>query len=171
MSNDDDISPWYKQPWLWFLLIFPAAAIIWCIFMITVSLNTNNSMVSDDYQKELRGYALGNARDNAAEAMGLQASLDFEKRSASLSIDAENGTADFPYLVLNLYHPTIASYDRVIQFRPTGNGQYTATLNQPIDGRWYFDLRGPDNTWRLKGQAVLPLSRDLLIGYRNDNRG
>jgi uncharacterized protein len=171
MNNEEIVSPWYKQPWFWFLLIFPGAAIIWCITMITVSLNIDGSLVMDDYAKKGRGIALERARDDTARTMGLEASLDFESKSASLTMEAKNGTADFPYLVLQLYHPTLAERDRTIQFRPSGNGQYTAHLNQPIDGRWYFDLRGPDNDWRLKGEAHLPLSQNLILGHRTDDRG
>lgn len=171
MSNDDIISPWYKQPWFWFLLIFPGAAIIWCIFMITVALNTNNSLVNDDYQKKGRGIALERSRDEAAQAMGLKANLDFDERSANLTMNDDSGESEYPYVVLNLYHPTLAENDRTIQFRPVGKGQYTATLNQPVDGRWYFDLRGPDNSWRLKGEAYLPLSQDLILGNQVDERG
>lgn len=171
MSNDDIISPWYKQPWLWFLIIFPAASITWSIFMITVALNTNNAMVNDDYQKQGRGIVLRRSRDEAARSIGLQAKLDFDEKSANLTMNDDNGKSDYPYVVLNLYHPTLTGKDRTIQFRPIGKGQYTATLNQPLDGRWYFDLRGPDNNWRLKGEAYLPLSQDLILGNRVDDRG
>ena len=170
MNNDQPVSPWYRQPWLWFLMIFPGATIIWGIFIVTVSLNLDNSMVMDDYSKKARGYAMNRARDETARAMGLEASLNFDTRSASLAIAAEQSKADFPYLVLNLYHPTLSSNDRTIQFRPTGNGQYTADLNQPIDGRWYFDLRGPENNWRLKGEASFPNS-GILLESRTDDRG
>lgn len=169
MTNDDTVSPWYKQPWFWFLLIFPGAAIIWCISMITVALTIDSSMVTDDYSRQGRGIAMERARDDTALAMGLQASLSFDDRTASLTIGADNGNADFPYLVLNLFHPTLTEYDRTIQFQPAGNGRYRANLNQPIDGRWYFDLRGPDNDWRLKGEANLPLSENLVLGKRTDD--
>ena len=171
MSNEEVISPWYKQPWFWFLLIFPGAAIIWCISMITVALSIDSSMVTDDYSKQGRGIAMERSRDETARSMGLQARLDFSAKSANLTVDADTGTTEYPYLILNLFHPTLTEYDRTIQFRPTGNGQYTATLNQPIDGRWYFDLRGPDNDWRLKGEASLPSSQDLILGVRNNDRG
>jgi len=171
MSNNEVISPWYKQPWFWFLLIFPGAAIIWCIAMITVSLNIDNSLVMDDYSKKVRGVAMDRDRDDTARAMGLEASLEFDARSARLAMAAEQGTANFPYLVLNLYHPTLAGNDRAIQFRPTGDGHYTARLNQPIDGRWYLDLRGPDNDWRLKGEASLPSSQNLILFSRTKDRG
>lgn len=171
MSNEEIISPWYKQPWFWFLLIFPGAAIIWCISMITVALTIDSSMVTDDYSKQGRGIAMERARDETAQSLGLQAGLDFEEKSASLTMSTDKGAAEFPYLILNLFHPTLAEFDRTIQFRPAGNGEYTANLNQPLNGRWYFDLRGPDNDWRLKGEANLPLSKKLTLGSRTDDRG
>ena len=171
MNDDETVSPWYKQPWIWFLLIFPGAAIVWCISMITVALSIDSSMVTDDYSEQGRGIAMERVRDETARAMGLQARMDFDVRSASLTISADNGSTNFPYLVLNLFHPTLADRDRTIQFQPIGNDRYTASLNQPIDGRWYFDLRGPDNDWRLKGEASLPLSNNLVLGKRTDDRG
>ncbi len=172
MSNEEPISPWYRQPWFWFLLIFPGAAIIWCIFMITVAVSIDDSMVSDDYAKEGRGINMEIARDEKAKAMGLQASLDFGEKTVGLSMDANNGTINFPYLVLNLYHPTLESKDVTVQFRPiSDDGDYAANLNQPIEGRWYFDLRGPDNDWRLKGEANLPATSNLVLGYGSNDRG
>lgn len=104
MSNEEIISPWYKQPWFWFLLIFPGAAIIWCIAMITVAVTIDGSMVTDDYSKQGRGIAMDVARDKTARSMGLQASMGFDARSADLTMDADNGRSEFPYLVLNLLH-------------------------------------------------------------------
>lgn len=170
MNKDEPISPWYRQPWFWFLLIFPGAAIIWCISMITVALSIDSSMVTDDYSKQGRGIAMERARDETASSMGLQASLAFAEKSVGLTMNADNGTASFPYLVLNLFHPTLAEYDRTIQFRPDGKGEYIASLNQPIDGRWYFDLRGPDNDWRLKGEASFPRA-EIVLDSRTDDRG
>ncbi|MDF0752029.1 FixH family protein [Marinobacter sp. 71-i] len=171
MTEDSDVKPWYRQPWLWFLLAFPAASITWCMVMITVALNTDNAMVTDDYSKEGRGINMEIARDQVAEDLGLSVEMTFDKQRISLSMDTSSGHADYPYLVLNLFHPTLAERDRTIQFRPVGEGQYAANLNQSIEGRWYFDLRGPDNKWRLKGESSLPSQRPLTLGASAEDRG
>lgn len=171
MTEDSDVKPWYRQPWLWFLLVFPAASITWCMVMITVALNTDNAMVTDDYSKEGRGINMEIARDQVAEDLGLSVEMTFDKQRISLSMDTSSGHADYPYLVLNLFHPTLAERDRTIQFRPVGEGQYAANLNQSIEGRWYFDLRGPDNKWRLKGESSLPSQRPLTLGASAEDRG
>lgn len=171
MNEDLDVKPWFRQPWFWFLLIFPGAAIIWCTIAITVALNSQNSMVTDDYARQGRGYNMEIARDENARDLGLRAEMAFEDRRITLSVDTRNGRADYPYLILNLFHPTIAERDRTVQFRAVGEGQYAASLNQPIEGRWYFDLRGPDNDWRLKGESNLPSDRQLTLGAGSENRG
>lgn len=171
MTENTSVGPWYRQPWLLFLLTFPAAAIIWCTFVITVALNSQNSMVTDDYSKEGRGINMEIARDEAAKDLGLTAQLAFKDREINLSVDTAEGRADYPYLILNLFHPTIAERDRTVQFRAVGEGQYTANLNQSIKGRWYFDLRGPDNDWRLKGESNLPSDRPLTLGAGAEDRG
>ncbi|MDO3722525.1 FixH family protein [Marinobacter sp. chi1] len=156
MSDQSPVAPWYRQPWFWFLTIFPLAAITWCAVMLTVALSMEDTMVTDDYSKQGRGINYEIARDQKATDLGLTGDMAFDGRQVTLSLNSDEGAADFDYLILNLFHPTLSKYDRTVQFRAIGNGRYEAQLLEDIDGRWYFDLRGPDNTWRLKGEAWLP---------------
>lgn len=161
--TEETVKPWYRQPWLWFLLAFPLASITWCTIAITVAMNTENAMVTDDYAKEGRGINMQIARDQKAKDLGLQAEFSFEERDIKLSLTG-NEQQDYPYLILNLFHPTIAEKDQTVQFTRTGESTYRATLNQNVKGRWYFDLRGPDNDWRLKGETSLPSDKAIHIG-------
>lgn len=128
--------------------------------MLVVAINMEDSMVSDDYSKEGRGINLEIARDIRAAELELAANIQFDGRQLSLDLTS---TEDFPYLVLNLFHPTLDKYDQVVQFRRESLGRYTALLNDDIDGRWYYDLRGPDNKWRLKGEANLPTEKGIKL--------
>lgn len=163
MTEQTSVAPWFKQPWFWFLTIFPVAAIIWCVTMIVVATNLDNSMVTDDYSKKGRAINMEIARDTKAVEMGLEAQFQFDSRYVALDVSTAEGAANFPYLVLNLFHPTLAEKDRTVQLSRIGPGKYEGTLHQTIDGRWYFDLRGPDNDWRLKGQAFLPASDPIQL--------
>lgn len=171
MNEEQPVSPWYRQPWFWFLLIFPAASIVWCAVAITVAMNTENPMVTDDYSKEGRGINAELARDQKAVDLGMHAQLSFREEDIRLVLESHEGAADFQYMVLQLFHPTVADRDRTIQLQPTGEGVYTATLPRDIEGRWYLDLRGPDNNWRLKGETSLPSTRPLELGAVADQRG
>jgi len=128
--------------------------------MLVVAINMEDSMVSDDYSKEGRGINLEIARDVRAAELELVADIQFDGRQLSLDLAS---TEDFPYLILDLFHPTLDKYDRVVQFRRESLGHYTALMNEDIDGRWYYDLRGPTNDWRLKGEAWLPAENGLKL--------
>ncbi len=167
----NSVAPWFKQPWFWFLTIFPIAAIIWCTTMIVVATNLDNSMVTDDYSKKGRAINMEIARDTKARELGLEANFEFDRRYVALDVTTAAGAADFPYLILNLFHPTLSDQDRTVQLARIGEGKYEAKLNQDIDGRWYFDLRGPDNDWRLKGQAILPASEPIQLNAGTDPQG
>lgn len=171
MNQEVPVAPWYRQPWFWFLTIAPLSAITFSMFMLGVAINMKDTMVSDDYSKEGRGINLEIARDQAATDMGLSADMALEKRSVILNVSTQEGPADYPYLILNLFHPTLAQNDRTIQLRSDGNGHYTGTMLQDIDGRWYYELRGPDNQWRLKGEAWLSSDGDLHMDSKGSAKG
>lgn len=154
------IAPWYRQPWFWFLTIAPLAAITWSMTMLVVAINMEDSMVSDDYSKEGRGINMEIARDMKAAELKLAANIQFDGRKLSLDLTSAE---DFPYLILNLFHPTLDINDRVIQFRRESMGHYTAQLIEDVEGRWYYDLRGPTNNWRLKGEAWLPSENGITL--------
>ncbi|RBW49871.1 FixH family protein [Marinobacter sp. F3R11] len=171
MNNEVPVAPWYRQPWFWFLTIAPLSAITFSMCMLVVASNMKDTMVTDDYSKEGRGINLEIARDQAAKEMGLTADMAFEDRSLILKVNAEQGPLDAPYLILTLFHPTLAQNDRTIQFRNDGNGLYSGTMLQDIDGRWYYELRGPENHWRLKGEAWLPAEGNIHMTSKGAAKG
>ncbi|MBW7470192.1 FixH family protein [Marinobacter sp. M216] len=171
MTEQAPIAPWYRQPWFWFLTIFPLAAIIWCIFMIIIATNLEDTMVTDDYSKEGRGINMEIARDKKAKDLGMVAEMRFNDRTIALTLSTDQGPTDFPYLILNLFHPTLADRDRTIQFQKTDTGEYRGQMLEDIDGRWYYDLRGPENRWRLKGEAWLPAENGITVSSEGAAKG
>lgn len=169
MRDDLPVNPWHRQPWFWFLTIFPIAAIIWCSIAITVAINSQNSMVTDEYSKEGRGINLELAKDTKAVELGLHAQLAFSAEKIDLKLDSGHELGSAPYLVLQLYHPTLDQRDRTVQLSPVSENHYTATMPRNMDGRWYIDLRGPDNDWRLKGEINLPASTPTELGVVAQN--
>lgn len=171
MTEETPVSPWYRQPWFWFLLIFPGASIIYCAVAITIAMSTENAMVTDDWSKEGRAINMSIARDERAAELEMAANIDFQGRDIVVRLDTRDGPADFPYLILNLFHPTLADRDRTIQFRQVAPGQFAGKLLEPIDGRWYYDLRGPANEWRLKGEAWLPAEDGITVWAGESGQG
>jgi len=171
MSEDAVVAPWYRQPWFWFLTIAPGATIIYGIFFIIVASNMEDSMVSDDYSKEGVGINLEIARDQAAYDLGIVAEVQAEARDISLTLSSDDGPKDEDYLIFNLYHPTLADRDQTIQLSSEGDGYYSGTLLKEVEGRWYYNLRGPSNKWRLNGQIRLPLEDSLVLRPEKPAKG
>lgn len=163
MTEDEAIKPWFRQPWFWFLVLFPALSIGYCSVAITLAFTSENSMVTDDYSREGRGINQLIARDLAARDLGLNASLLSLGRELQLELRHDEGAADYDYLVLKLYHPTLEARDRIAQLRRVGPGKYTAQVPGNIDGRWYLELNSPSNEWRLQGEAFLPAENQLHL--------
>ena len=124
MTDNATPAPWYRQPWFWFLTIFPLASIMWGITALTVSSSMDNSLVTDDYSKQGRGINMSIARDEKAADLQMKGSLSLNGRSATLDLSTVNGAADYPYLVFNLYHPTLSGQDKTVQFTRVAPGQY-----------------------------------------------
>lgn len=169
MSLITDQTPWHKQFWPWFLLAIPGITIVWCIFMIYLAISGRDPMVTDDYYKD--GLAINQEleRGQNAKAMGLSALLQLDdagriniRLNALLATPLENATAP-AYLILKLEHPTQAQKDQTLQVARLGNGLYQVLLDEPIDGRWYLDLRNPDNSWRLKGEWTVQDAKETRL--------
>lgn len=169
--NDEASRPWYRQPWFWFLVLFPAMSITYCIIAITISLNTQSSMVVDDYSKEGLGINQSLARDALAVDLGLEASILQSGRNLEVTLDSHEAAAVAPdYLVLQLFHPTLGEQDRVIQLRSVGPGQYRGQIAGNIEGRWYLDLSGPSTDWRIKGEGRFPVESGIVLRPNDANR-
>lgn len=171
MNENEVVAPWYRQPWLWFLLAFPMVAIVWGLSTLIYASSLETSMVTDDYSREGRGINMAIARDDLARDMRIAGTLEIDGRTADLLLETKDGPADFPYLVLNLYHPTQSSKDRVVQFQQRADGQYTGQLHEQFEGRWYYDLQGPTNEWRVKGEFSLPRQDRITIKAKDTAQG
>ncbi|MBN7769446.1 FixH family protein [Marinobacter daepoensis] len=171
MTDNAPVAPWYRQPWFWFLTIFPLASMMWGVTALVVSSSMDNSLVTDDYSKQGRGINMSIARDEQAAALELAGTLNITGRSATLALDTTAGAADYPYLVFNLYHPTLSGEDKTVQFSRVAPGEYRGQLLEDVSGRWYYDLQGPDNDWRVKGELRLPSSAPIHIEAQGDAQG
>ncbi len=172
IHDDEAARPWFRQPWFWFLVLFPSASIVYCIVALTLSLTTHTSMVVDDYSKEGLGINQSLARDARAAEMGLQALIQQTGRDLDVTLTSTNGTSVTPeYLVLQLFHPTMGDQDRVIQLTSVSGGHYRGQIAGTINGRWYLDISGPSAEWRIKGVGFFPTDSGMLVEPVVPSRG
>ena len=81
-ESTDVAPPWYRQPWPWFLISLPAAAIIGCIVTTVLAVRSADGVVADYYQ---RGLSINNELARTRRARGLEA-------NAALPIDETRPT-------------------------------------------------------------------------------
>jgi len=127
-----------------------------------VTFHNGKAFGADDVLESLQLHVAEGAK---SAAQPIVAAISEMKKTGEHQVQftLEAGNADFPYLILNLFHPTLSDKDRTIQFQQVAPGRFAGKLQNDIDGRWYYDLRGPANEWRLKGEAWLPSESGITV--------
>lgn len=147
--------PWYREPWPWFLMSLPAAAVIAGITTVWIAAKSADGLVVGDYYKA--GLAINQtlARDEAARSLGLVATLAGD--GDTLTVSLEGRMTSYPNaLTLTLAHPTRQGQDQLVQLAHVGNGLFRAAMPALADGKWTLQLSDAAATWRLAGVLHTP---------------
>ncbi len=157
-STMNEVDPWYKQFWPWFLMALPATAVIGGIITIVIAMTNPDGLVKDDYYKAGLGINRTLAREQQAANLGLSAIGEWQPQLQQVSMQL---TASRPVkserLLLNLIHPTRSGLDIRVPLLSQGNGLYKGLLAQtPAAGNWYLIITPEDESWRLNGRVRLP---------------
>ena len=163
--NEEVIAPWYKQFWFWFLIFFPALAIVAGIITINIAIDNADSLVRDDYYKA--GLAINEdlALDKATAERGITAKLSIDKAIGDVQVILQGELAALPAeITLDFIHPTIQSKDFTITATHRRDGRYLSQLAQDLHKHWYLQVsdRTADAapTWRLKTTINLDNAKD-----------
>ena len=154
----NEINPWYKQFWPWFIMALPASAVVAGIITIIIAVNNPDGLVKDDYYKAGLGINRTLEREQNAATLGLSAAVKWQPQQQQVSIQLEAlQPVNSERLLLNLIHPTRSGQDMQVPLLHQGNGRYTGLLAEaPAGGNWYLFITPEDETWRLNGRARLP---------------
>jgi hypothetical protein len=158
-----DIGPWYKQPWLWFILTPLIAVFFYGTSYAYLSVVTFDGMVKGDYAKTAKHFNLDSSRLDKAAVMGLSAQMILDELTGDLRlVVTSTPDLDSQTLLLEVVHPTMASFDQpvIMAKRPDGS------LNKTIDGKRYLHLTGPDNTWRVSQEVNTPWPSNIIIAAK-----
>jgi hypothetical protein len=139
--------PWYRQFWPWFLIALPAASVVFSVATLVVAVRNADSVVRDDWYKGGLAINVDMARDRAAAAAGVVATLTIDGAGRTVEVRLDGAAA--PALDVALHHPTQAARDRAVRLTRDADGAYRATLDEPLAGRWHVEVSDPDAGWRL----------------------
>lgn len=155
--------PWYREPWPWFLISLPAAAVVGGIATVWIAATHADGLVVGDYYKA--GLAINQvlARDGEARRLGLGATLQAEDGSLGLKLDGR--LAAYPErLTLVLAHPTRPGMDQTLTLFHSEAGRYHTAAPALPAGKWHAQLSDGLSAWRLSGVLYSPFSRPAVLG-------
>jgi len=150
--------PWYKQFWPWFLMFFPATAVVAGIITIVIAIKTDDGLVNDDYYKA--GLAINQTlgRKQKALELNLSANAHWDKLTQTITLKLTGKVSKHPpRLTMQLAHATIADHDQTITlFLAPDNKSYTGRIKTVATGSWIVILESEEKDWRINGRVTLP---------------
>ena len=158
----ENIAPWYRQFWPWFLMSFPASAVIAGIATIIIAFHDPDGLVVDDYYKE--GLAINQdiERNLQAAELNAQAFMRFNPDNKIIEVDLQLDKSMPEELNLNFRHTTRAAYDQSIVLTHQGNGLYRGNFEALNAGFWNINIIPKDDSWKLTGRIN---SKDRILQF------
>lgn len=158
----DHIAPWYKQFWPWFIIFIPAATVFFCINLLFIALDTQDSVVIDDYYKE--GKAINMKLSKIEEAKNRNISLSVKTQNNEMLLQFVSGKPEQTIpLKASFYHPTLKDKDFDVNFTANASGDYLAALPDQISGKWRLTILPFDESWKIQQTIALPAASGILI--------
>ena len=150
--------PWYKQFWPWFLMFFPATAVVAGIITIIIAVKTDDGLVNDDYYKA--GLAINQTleRKQNAQELNLNASVNWDKLTQTITLKLTGKISEPPpRLTMQLAHTTRANHDQTVTlFLAPDKKSYTGRVKTVKSGSWITILEPEEKNWRINGRVTLP---------------
>ncbi|MCU7960798.1 MAG: FixH family protein [gamma proteobacterium symbiont of Bathyaustriella thionipta] len=147
-----DTEPWYRQFWPWFLIFFPAAAVVAGIATLIIAIKTDDGLVTDNYYK--KGLAINKDihLQQKAETLGIAATLDKTDNEHLRVHLTLNGNQSRPgHLSVILTHPTLGEQDRQLTLLPLpDSSDYIALIGEHIAANWHVHIYPPDHQWTIQ---------------------
>jgi len=154
---------WYQYPLVWMLIGLPLSAVIGSMITIYFAVTTEDGLVADDYYQKGKEINLDLARDRAATAYQLKATITIDYASRQLTLQFDKGTLQLKPETLQLafFHATRQGNDFELSLNTSLQGDYYALLPTLSQGKWHLQLS--DANWRLKGYFIAPDTKNISL--------
>ena len=162
LTTEEKIKPWYKQGWPWFLIAFPATAVIAGSITMVIAVRTWDGLVVDDYYKEGKAIVQTIGRTELAKELGLKANVNVRSDSLRIEIAASDIDSVPGAIHLTIAHPTQGGFDQVLTLNGQG-GVFEGAIAPLSTGRWLFQIENESRSWRMNGAAYLPTETEIRI--------
>ncbi|GLX80262.1 hypothetical protein tinsulaeT_36020 [Thalassotalea insulae] len=154
-------TPWYKEPWAWFVFILPLSAVVAGITTVIIANTDADSLVVGDYYKKGKAINLELSKIKQAQKLGIEFALKLSNNE--LVIKPTGIEKQFPLLNVNFYHPTQQEKDFYLAMTADGNGNFRQTLDHDVRGKWRITISPFENHWKIQNTITLPQSDFIEI--------
>tara|TARA_R110001592_G_scaffold363357_1_gene685108 strand:+ start:14147 stop:14659 length:513 start_codon:yes stop_codon:yes gene_type:complete len=169
--HENDIEPWYKQFWPWFLIGLLGLSVTVGLSLLFISFAYQDSMVRDNYYKEGRAINMHLGRDQLARDLSLVATFTIDDLTGEISLTLNGDLEVYPEILqFDLISPSHSDRDRAIALNRVAANEYAGQMPQRIQGRNYIDLSDParpgEAGWRLTDEVTLASDRVYQLDTR-----
>lgn len=160
-SHQEDTIPWYRQPWVWFIIALPLASVIASLSLVAIAVKNKDDLVRDDWYKAGRSINQDLQAEHHARELGLKGVLLLEPAVPAIRVEIANGAALPDRLHLVLVHSTIAAQDMTVDLQRTADGSWWAKLPALPMGKRHLMLEpapgveSAEARWRLRAADVI----------------
>ncbi len=163
--TEQPIGPWYKQPWLWFIIAPLIATVLYSSVYITASIVTNDGVVLEEYTKKAKSFHEDNRLKEAAARLGLSATLRFDTITGDINLELSSSKNEpLPeQLQLTIGHPTKASLDVTTTLRQLKPGHYVGELQTTLNGNRKLIISPADKQWQLIKEVEPPYDQQSFL--------
>lgn len=148
-SRQQATAPWYRHPYVWLLISFPAMAVIGGIAMLVVAIQTDDGLVEDDYYK--KGLEINRTfeRDRAAADKKLSAELipGDDRQTLQVILRGNEKLRAPDSITISFIHATRKGLDQELILPAAGAGIYRGSMPDIPPGIWNVHIEAQD--WRL----------------------
>lgn len=152
--------PWYREPWLWFVLTPLIVVVAVSSVTVTLAVMYADDTVIDNYYKEGRMINQSLEQDTRAQQWGLSADMSWQADGHELTVALHSDMIPMPAsLSLWLDHPFDEKQDAFLVLERRGDNQFYGSL-AAFDNLWYVTLAPEQNRaerraapWRLRTEV------------------
>lgn len=188
MSNEDQpvqvpFSPWYKEPWAWYILSILIISLGWVSFQVYTAFSVEDSVVVDDYYKSGKAINQDLSREQQAFLSAITAHITFDEHTGEVHTIIQGNIERWPTkLMLRLSSPAFASDDQIIPLslapsKPSTNtdqngATYLGQLHNQAIGRYYIQLETYNTEafgdqgvsgWKISSSGTIQTSAPVML--------